>query len=509
MVNIKVKKQKGINKVKQKVNQKVNQKVIVNVGDLKPKRRRAPPRPKKTDEKPTQPTQQAMPRTFYQQPNVDNSNLVALLMKNLAGQQEVKPEKKPNELEKAKPKEEEKPAIELKALVGQKAEERRQANFDLGGTSLLQEIAPPKSTLSEFKAKFKNSRDDDERRKASASFSNQRFDEEAEQEQFDRFEKAKKLTALYRQVEAPVIELKQSSLADEVEADPKFKSVGVNTIRGKKTEFKYDNALELLLRNRAPEEQPQSEFDTPRLEPVRRFRIGGQKSLAEIASGKKEFAPAKNLSFQPAPPETFDKLGESQLTRPEEQGPSLAAAVAEEAVAELKEPSLFEEQPIIPIALPQTGEPGFVFNEGQEIAPLNLSEAQTQAPPEAPVEPYFGSELLPPVQEQSTILNQPPAPSTTQQLFNPVREPSLAEIVEPKVKKAPSDKQLTLQRLAIEAGIPINGTYIDENGEQKKSGKVPNYVLARELRAKGVPKDIVPDDWLVKSKAGKPHKGPE
>ena len=64
MVNIKVNKQKGINKVKQKVNQKVNQKVIVNVGDLKPKRRRAPPRPKKPDEKPTQPAQQAMPRTF-------------------------------------------------------------------------------------------------------------------------------------------------------------------------------------------------------------------------------------------------------------------------------------------------------------------------------------------------------------------------------------------------------------------------------------------------------------
>jgi hypothetical protein len=38
-----------------------------------------------------------MPRTFYQQPNTDNSNLVALLMKNLAGQEQAKPEKKPNE----------------------------------------------------------------------------------------------------------------------------------------------------------------------------------------------------------------------------------------------------------------------------------------------------------------------------------------------------------------------------------------------------------------------------
>ena len=106
MVNFKVKKQKGINKVKQKVNQKVSQKVIVNVGDLKPKRRRAPPRPKKPDDKPTQPGQapQAMPRTFYQQPNVDNSNLISLLIKKLAGQEQVKAEKKPNELEKTKPK---------------------------------------------------------------------------------------------------------------------------------------------------------------------------------------------------------------------------------------------------------------------------------------------------------------------------------------------------------------------------------------------------------------------
>ena len=123
MVNIKVKKQKGINKVKQKVSQKVNQKVIVNVGEsiTKPKRRRAPPRPKQPTQ-PAQQVQQALPRTTYQQPNVDSSNLVSLLMKNLYNQEarpagglvpEVKPPPKPNELEKPK-----------REILAQKAEER-------------------------------------------------------------------------------------------------------------------------------------------------------------------------------------------------------------------------------------------------------------------------------------------------------------------------------------------------------------------------------------------------
>jgi hypothetical protein len=437
-----------------------------------------------------------MPRTFYQQPNTDNLNLVALLMKNLTAQEQAKPVNKPNELEKAKPKEEEKPAIELKALPGQKAEERRQQSEskNLGGTSLFEQIAQPKSSLAEFKAKFKNSRD-----------------EKAEQEAYDRFEKAKELTALYRRVEAPVIELKQSSLADEVKADPKFKSLGVNTLTGKRTEFKYDNALELLLRNRDPGEQPQSEFETPRLEPVRRFRIGGPKTLAESVSGEKAFQPAKNLVFKPATPETFEKLGESQLTVPAEQGPSLATLIAEEAVAELKEPPLIGTEgggEIVPISLPQAREQEFVFTEGQSIpAPLNLPEAPLEPIQTAEEEANLGSELLPPVEEKSTILNQPPAPSTTEQLFNPQREPSLAEIIEPKVKK-PSSRKQTIQQLATDAGIPIFGAYSYENerGEvvNKKSGDVPLFVLSRKLREKGAPAELVPDEWLIKPKSGFP-----
>jgi len=464
MVNIKVKKQKGINKVKQKVSQKASQKVIVNVGDLKPKRRRAPPRPKKPDEKPTQPAQQAMPRTFYQQPNVDNSNLVALLMKNLTGQQEVKVEKKPNELEKAKPKEEEaKPAIELKALPGQKAEERRQANFDLGGTSLLQDIAQPKSSLTDFKAKFKNKRDDDERRKASVSFSNQRFDEEAEQRALDFFR------AIDRPAEQPLQSLSQWSLLSEVRADPEVKSLGARLeqqqfppadLAWSGPDTSAEAVQRLIQRMKSPGEGP--------------------KASAYSATPATQTRPFNSaLNFVDVDESTrFDALPPARLARPEERGESLTDALLSEAIKEADIESAFA-----------TGGGG----EGGGTEGINQPEA-VQAGAEAEGE----AEPLP------AILREEQAPSTTEQLFNPVREPSLAEIVEPKVKKAPSDKKQTLKQLAIDAGIPINGPYIDENGVQKKSGEIPNYVLARELRAKGAPAEQVPDGWLVKSKAGKP-----
>ena len=168
MVNFKVKKQKGINKVKQKVNQKVSQKVVVNLGDTKPKRRRAPAKPKpKPKEQQLKPPIGLPSQVVMNQP-AQNNSLAELLMKNLALSQnvrqeqklvpEVPPPPKPNELEKPK-----------REILAEKAEARREKELPSSSTT---------KSLFEFKPAFQSSRD--ERRAEKLTENLVRFEENRE-----------------------------------------------------------------------------------------------------------------------------------------------------------------------------------------------------------------------------------------------------------------------------------------------------------------------------------------
>lgn len=499
MVNIKVKKQKGINKVKQKVSQKVNQKVIVNVGEsiTKLKRRRAPMRPKPPVQ---QAVQQAIPRTFYQQPSTDSSNLVSLLLKNLTGQQEARaevklappPPPKPNELEKPR-----------RELIAQKAEERRAEepagqseipSFFLPASNLT---APRPNPVEAFTAKFNTTAED-----------------RAEQDSLDRFEKAKRLTALYRQVEGPVAEPSSIGLRAEVRADPEVRTLGLgpNTFLqqsnlAKQHKAKYSGVLDLLLRNRARTDVEPTEFTTPT--PTGRLTI--KERIEQRARGPPPVLSLLDATERLTAPEKWQPEAElevgqpAELVSPVKTGPPLAQQL---------EQGIIKEGSIEPEQLPERGGEiplSFAFEEPAPRLPAERAEAEAlfttipesagdleplNLPAEALVEPppqrraYTGSELLPPLEGASTVLNQPPVETPLKQLLQPAEAPTLlqeAGIVEGKKK---STKRLEIENLADRSNI-------------KHKGK-SNYDVALELSEKGV---VLPEGWLVKSKAGKPKKG--
>jgi hypothetical protein len=299
--------------------------------------------------------------------------------------------------------------------------------------------------------------------------------------------------------------LPQSGLAAETRADPEVKSLGAPLqSESKKQGARYGNALDLLLRARQEPEDGENEFNTPRLVAVRRFKVKGEdpkpSALSATPATERPFRAA--LNFVDADKSTtFGILPPAGLARPEEQGESLAAALQTEAEAELRE----EVSPaIVPVPLSTGEEPELSFSFGEAVPqPLNLAEVAVE--PDAPAEEAanFGSELLPPVEQTSTILNQPPPPSTTAQLFNPQRAESLVEQVGRKYTPEEYDQ---LKQIAEANGVKLTGKYTNSAG-----AKTSGTLSFKQLRDRVIDKGIeLPPNLLeptVFSKAGRKATG--
>jgi len=501
MVNFKVKKQKGINKVKQKVNQKVSQKVVVNLGDTKPKRRRAPAKPKpKPKEQQLKPPIGLPSQVVMNQP-AQNNSLAELLMKNLALSQnvrqeqklvpEVPPPPKPNELEKPK-----------REILAEKAEARRDKQQP--------------SITDYFKPAFDTKKED-----------------KAEQEALDRFENAKRLTALYRQVEAPVIVPAIVGLKAEIKKDPNVESLALNktflqpsSLSGEK-KAQYKSVLDLIFRNRAPlvvGEQEPNEFTTPRYEVGKRVEVKPVEPLLTFQDITTEAT-----APEPKQPEAELEVGVSSLVQPVDQGPPLAQQLnqPQEAKVEAEEPpddgashqlgadqseTLFSRQPEeIQVGTQQGELPlSFAFEEPTPTLPTQVAEINVEAQAKEPLSgesieelnlgaevkaeaptpsrrAFTGSELLPPIEGVSTVLNQPIIETPLKQLFQPITEPSLvAGIEETKKKKSqPSQERVELLRLMTVNDIKVPTQWFNEEGVVI-AGPAPNWLLKEELLKNGI-----------------------
>jgi hypothetical protein len=354
-------------------------------------------------------------------------------MKNLYNQEarpaggivpEVKPPPKPNELEKPK-----------REILAQKAEERiaeasqpKITSFFLPASNLAQ----PKPVDS-FTAKFNTSKED-----------------KAEQDALDRFESAKRLTALYRQVENPVVIPSNVGIKAEVRADPDVESLELNrafikpaSLTGEK-KAQYSSVLSYLFRNRSPlteGESELSEFETPRLTVGQRISLRAREPPPPLIS-------FQDITAELIAPEAKQKeaeleFGPSRLVEAVEQGPTLttqlkqpaeAGAIIEEPAeppAELPLSFAFEEPaPALPAERAEIQvEPQIVAppKETSDIEELNLGEEVKAEPAPQPRRAFTGSELLPPIEGASTILNQPVVESPLTQLLQPKETATLLE----------------------------------------------------------------------------------
>jgi hypothetical protein len=176
------------------------------------------------------------------------------------------------------------------------------------GPTLTTQLKQPTES---FTAKFNTSKED-----------------KAEQGALDRFESAKRLTALYRQIEGPALEPPNVGIKAEAKADPDVESLRSPflqpaSLTGER-KAKYKGVLGLLFRGRAPPaegEEELSEFETPRLTVGQRISLRAREppppliSFQDITAGL--------TAPEPKQKEGELEFGPSTLVEAVEQGPTL------------------------------------------------------------------------------------------------------------------------------------------------------------------------------------------
>ena len=262
----------------------------------------------------------------------------------------------------------------------------------------------------------------------------------------------------------------------------------------------------MLFRNRAPlvvGEQEPNEFTTPRYEVGKRVEVKPVEPLLT-------FQDITTEATAPEPKQSFAELevGVSSLVQTVDQGPPLAQQLnqPQEAKVEAEEPLeeiqvgtqqgelplsfAFEEPtPTLPTQVAeinveaQSKEP----LSGGSIEELNLGEEVKAEAPTPSRRAFTGSELLPPIEGVSTVLNQPIIETPLKQLFQPITEPSLvAGIEETKKKKSqPSQERVELLRLMTVNSLKVPTQWFNEEGDVI-AGPAPNWLLKEELLKNGV-----------------------